>query len=306
MVSRQELYTKSRVYSWATKVDFMLNSLGGFKDITNSNVSFLWDQNYILTLEPRKLHPLLEASGANGYRLTINATDTAGNAEELGIKLAYALLCIAIDKNWGMALSWTDSPLPCRVIDRTISPGLNLQGFGSSNNHIAATDFIKALDEAFSHQSKVPYSLLLSMELCASSRIESNTRSKLIMLVSAFEDLAKQQDLSAELGTIVDELKSIVKVSSIEDDRIKSSLLGQIEGLKRESVRRAVRRLLTNAGLSNEDCQFVDKAYQARSKIVHEGQRIPELEAMIGHLDSLLKFIYGSMNGNVKSSSHIA
>lgn len=126
MVSRQELHDKPRVYSWATKVDFMLNSVGGFKDITNGNVSFLWDQDYILTLEPRKLHPLLETGGATGYRLTINVTDTASDAEDLGIKLAYALLCVAIDKTWGMALSWPDSPLPCRVIDRTTSTGLTV------------------------------------------------------------------------------------------------------------------------------------------------------------------------------------
>lgn len=165
-------------------------------------------------------------------------------------------------------------------------------------NHVAAVDFVKALDESFSQHSEVPYSLFLSMELCASSRIASNNRSKLIMLVSAFEALAKQQDLSAELGTTVDELKSIVRASSIEDGGIKSSLLGQIEGLKRESVRRAVRRLLATVGLSDEDCQFVDKAYQARSKIVHEGQRVSELDAMNGRLDSLLKFIYSSVNGD--------
>lgn len=295
MVSRQELHDKRNVYSWATKVDFMLNNVGGFKDIANSNMSLLWNPDYILTLEPRKLHPLLETNGTTGYRLTISATDTASKAEAIGIKLAYALLRVAIDKNWGMALSWPDSPLPCRVIDRTVSIGPTFQGFGSVTRHVAVTDFVQALDESFSHHSEVPYSLFLSMELCASSRFENNSRSKLIMLVSAFEALAKQRDLSTELETTVKNLKSVVQESNIEDDGIKSSLLGQIENLKRESVRRAVRRLLAEAELSDNDCKFVDKAYQVRSKIVHEGHRVPELDAMNARLDSLLRVVYHSM-----------
>ena len=54
MVSRKDILEKSRIYSWATKVDFTLNSRGGFKDLDNANVSLLWDQDYILTLESRK------------------------------------------------------------------------------------------------------------------------------------------------------------------------------------------------------------------------------------------------------------
>jgi hypothetical protein len=292
MVSRQELRDKPTVYSWATKVDFMLNRVGGFKDIADANVSLLWRQDHILTLEPRKLHPQLETGGATGYRLTINATQTAREAEDLGTKLAYALLCVAIERNWGMALSWPDSPLPCRVIDRTASTGFTSQGFGSVTSHLAAAEFVRALDDAFTRHSEVPYSLLLSMELCASSRLESNNRSRLIILVSAFEALAKQRDLSRELGPTVIKLKSIVKASSLEDDGLKSSLIGQIEALKRESVRRAVRRLLADAGLSQEDRQFFDMAYQARSKIVHEGQRVPVLAAMNGRLNALLKVVY--------------
>ncbi len=292
MPSRKDIRNKPNVYSWATKVDFMLNSVGGFKDLDSANVSLLWDQDYILTLERRKIHPQLEDAGAAGYRLTIDATDTASDAENLGTRLAYALLNVAIERQWGMSLSWPDSPLPCRVIDRTASMGASVQGFGSSTSHVQTNEFVAALETGFEHHSQVPYSLLLSMELCASSRFENNNRSKLIMLVSAFEALAGQQDLSSDLGPLVMDLRSTIETFRIEDADLKASLLGQLEGLKRESVRRAIRRLLINTKLSKEDRDFVDEAYQARSKIVHEGHRVPELDAMTAKLDSLLKQVY--------------
>lgn len=292
MISRNDIYAKKGVYSWAVKVDFTINSMGGFKDLSSVNTSLLWDQDYILRLETQKIHPQLEDAGATGYRLIIEATDTACDAEKLGVKLAYALLSIAIDKHWGMSLSWPDSPLPCRVIDRTASIGATMQGFGSVSSRINVSDFITGLEKYFTHHSNVPYSLLLSMELCASSHFENNNRSKLIMLVSAFEALAIQKDLSCELGSLLDDLKSIVNDFDIEDSSIKDSLLGQIGNLRRESIRRALKRLLNNAGLNEDDCKFVEEAYQARSKIVHEGHRVAELSLINSRLNSLLIKVY--------------
>lgn len=292
MLSRKDISDKPNVYSWATKVDFMLNSVGGFKDLDCAYVSLLWDKDHILTLEPRKIHPQLEDAGARGYRLTIDATDTASDAEDLGTRLAYALLNVAVRRQWGMSLSWPDSPLPCRVIDRTASTGASIQGFASSTSYMQTSEFVAALETGFDHHPQVPYSLLLSMELCASSRLENNNRSKLIMLVSAFEALARQRDLSSDLGLLVVALKSTIETFGIEDADLKASLLGQVEGLKRESVRRAIRRLLINTKLDKEDRDFVEEAYHARSKIVHEGHRVPELDAMTAKLDTLLKQVY--------------
>ena len=38
--------------------------------------------------------------------------------------------------------------------------------------------------------------------------------------------------------------------------------------------------------------KFIDEAYQARSKIVHEGQRIPELTIMTTRIDGIMQTIY--------------
>lgn len=294
MASKKEIYEKRNIYSWGAKVDFMINNRGGFSDLQNASISLLWDDNYILELEPRAIHPQFEQAGATGYRLTINATDTASDAENLGCKLAYALLSVAIDKRWGMSLSWPDSPLPCRVIDRTASVGATMQGFGTVTCPVKTSEFVEVLEKSFSEHDVIPYALLLSKELCASSHFENNSRSKLIMLMSSLEALAKQLDLSSELRETTDALKAIVNEAEIESQSLKDSLIGQINGLKRESVRRAIQRLLVDSQLSKSDRRFVDDAYQFRSKIVHEGLRVPELERINVRLEQILRKVYES------------
>lgn len=294
MVSRIDLDRKNNIYSWSVKIDFMLNSMGGIKDFSGDSLSFLWCHDYILTLECRKIHPQLEDAGAKGYRLTAHATETACAAESLGVKLAYSLLSLAVVKNWGLSLSWPDSPLPCRVIDRTAAKGDVMQAFGSATHHVDTLHFISEIEKAYSIHQSVPPSLLLSMELCTSSHFENNERSKLIMLVSAFEALAAQLDLSEIVEPLIYELQSKVREYNFEDPSLRDSILGQISNLKRESVRRAIKRLLARIDLTEDDRDFVDIAYQARSAIVHEGRRVPELHLINARLNSLLKKLYSS------------
>ena len=289
MPSRLEISAKPRVYGWAAMVDFTVNSVGGFKELGQGKTSLLWSRDLILTLEPRKIHPDLEGAGAKGFRMTVEATDTASDAEKLGLRLAYAILAVAIDRSWGVSLSWPDQPLPCRVIDRTASKGLTAQGFGSVTSHADTQSFVAAIDTAF--ENEVPYKVLLSMELCASSRSENDNRAKLIMLVSAFEALATQNDLSTELESLIVRLKDDVTTAKL-DQSLESSLLGQIDNLRRESVSRAIQRFMKEMGFDDRETKFVGSAYSARSKVVHEGRRVPELDAMVNQLDHILRQIY--------------
>ena len=210
----------------------------------------------------------------------------------MGAKVAYALLDFCIQRRWGVELSWPDSPLPCRVIDRTTGPSITCQGFATAIGHVKVSEFANALESSFSHHKKIPYSLLLSMELYASSHFENNQRSKLIMIMSSLEALAGQKDLADMLGTTIKDLKYVVKESAIQDQRLKNSLMGQIENFKRESVRGAIQRLLKDSQISEEDITFVDQAYSARSKIVHEGKRIPELSILNSKLENILISVY--------------
>lgn len=287
-----DLATKPHVYSWSTKIDFEVNSVGGFQDFEGTPACLNWDQNLILVLERRTIHPHFEASGTTGYRLILDAAQTACEAEELGRRLACALLKFAIGKTWGLRLAWQDTPLPCRVIDRTASRGFESEGFVSGHERIALSDFTNELDEAFSALRQAPCNLLLSMELCASARFESDNRARLILLVSALEALAERLDLTGRIGGLVSELEELVIGRLSNDERLKNSVLGQVRQLQRESSRQSIRRLLTAAELSDADIGFVDDAYSARSKIVHEGLRIPELNIMAGRFEEILRRLY--------------
>lgn len=292
MPSTEDISTKPHVYSWSTKVDFILNSVGGFKDLDSDSARVPWRENLILTLEKQDIHPNLVGAGATGYRFTLEATETACEAEELGKRLACALLKVAIDRQWGLRLSWPDTPLPCRVVDRTASRGATMQAFASVTGHLTLADFASTLQETFKKLSKAPYRLLLSMELCASARFEADNRAKLVLLVSALEAIAEQQNFDTELTELITNLSKIISDFTIAEASLKESLLGQVQNLKRESSRRAIKRKLREAGLSVQELAFVEVAYGARSKVVHEGLRVPELNAMTTELDRIIQRVY--------------
>jgi hypothetical protein len=95
-----------------------------------------------------------------------------------------------------------------------------------------------------------------------------------------------------KLGSLITDLKKIITHSDIEDDHLKNSLKGQVDGLKRESIRSSIKRLLSDSGINDDDKKFVDEAYKARSQIVHEGQRVPELSVMNSRLENILISVY--------------
>ncbi|WP_213994838.1 HEPN domain-containing protein [Arsukibacterium sp.] len=292
MISKADISNKANVYSWGVKIDFIISSQGGFSDVNDASFSMLWNHDLILTLEPRTIHPHLTDSGSKGFRLIINATHTASEAENVGARVAYSLLDFCIQMGWGVELSWPDSPLPCRVIDRTAGARITAQCFATSINHSNVSAFAIALEKSFSHYDQIPYSLLLSMELFAASHFEGNHRSKLIMIMSSLEALATQNDITDQLGTTIKDLKAVIDKSTIQDDRLKNSLRGQLDGLKRESVRSAIKRLLNDCNIDKDDIDFVDNAYSARSKIVHEGRRVPELSALNSRLENIVRSVY--------------
>lgn len=65
-----------------------------------------------------------------------------------------------------------------------------------------------------------------------------------------------------------------------------------VQNLKREYSRRAIKRKLRDVGLSEEELAFVEIAYGAKSKVVREGLRVPELNAMTAELDRIIQRVY--------------
>jgi len=153
-------------------------------------------------------------------------------------------------------------------------------------------DFVGKLERDFEKHEEAPYQILLSMELFCSSKLENNDKSKLIMLVSALETLVVQRNLETEIGNIVEKLLEVAEESDIEDSGLKASIIGQVKNLTRESIRRALKRLLKENEFKPEEISFVEEAYTARSAIVHDGKRVPELSKMNSELETILVRIY--------------
>lgn len=287
MADLEDIASKPHVYSWSTKVDFVLNSAGGFKGLEAESTAVPWQQPFVLTLRNTEIHPNLAGAGASGHQLVLDAAETACEAEELGKRLTLALLKLAADKHWGMRLSWQDTPLPCRVVDRTSAPGARLQAFLSVTGHISIEEFAELLEATFNRVQQTSYRLLLAMELLASARFETDNRAKLVLSVSALEAVSEQRDLTEALEPAVAALVSVAR-DTLADKALQDSVIGRIREFRRESVRQAIRRTVRSAGCSESDLASVEEAYGARSKILHEGRRIPEIGLIVGTLEGVL------------------
>lgn len=297
MPTKSEVVDKTNVYSWSAKVDFTLGRGYALEELSGDTV-FVWESPYVVALSRRRIHPDLESAGTTGYRLVVNAESTAGAAEVLGLHLAFGLLWMGVTQHYAIGLEWPESPLPCRVIDRTASSGISLQGFGSVSRRLQLAEFVSRLEQGF---SKAPAHLLprllVSMELYCGSKLETSKRARFVMLISALEAISEQ----APTGEKVEKIVETVLVPAIHgaqfEQNTQDSLIGRIRELKRESARGAIRRLLREYGFESADLQLIDSAYMLRSSIVHEGRRVPELDAAISQVEPILSSLYARTSG---------
>lgn len=289
---KSQIDKKLSVYPWAVKVDFFVNERAQFKDFDGNQLSVLWEEDLILELKSQSASKLNSSREGKAYTLIAKATNSAAAAEAIGVKLAYCLLKFCIDKEWGITLSWPDTPYPCRVLDRGVGSQLNISGSVQAINPVDVSAFASGVSCAYTDYDSVPESVLLSMELFAASSFEFNQRTKLIMQVSSLEALAKQKDFSFELDGTIKELLKIVRNNNQIEGGLKSSLCGQIENLKRESIRQALKRLLKEQNMKDSDIKFIEKIYNIRSSIVHDGERIADLQSYNLELSTLLRRLF--------------
>lgn len=228
MPTKKGIQNKPYAYPWAAVVEFVVGPLCGVRDSESELPAPLAinDGWHVAQLESVEIDPELKRAGHRGFRLTVEAEDTACGAESIGVRLIYALLALAVEQKWGLTLVSQDTPLACRVVDRNAPKGPTLQAFATVTQYISKADFESKVRAGFQrYTEEVPYRLLLSMELFAASMLEEPSRSKLVMLVSALEALAEQGDLSHDLGQVVTKLLDVVRSSEV-DDGLRKSLEG--------------------------------------------------------------------------------
>lgn len=147
---------------------------------------------------------------------------------------------------------------------------------------------------------EVHSSLLLSMELFASSRFEASTQGRFIALVSALEPLASPQDLPQSMVQFIDGIVEQAKRQDFDTEGPASgrdSLLGRLQLLRKESIRTALLRTVRGAIPDEHVAKLIDHAYGMRSRILHHGHHEPYLDALIRHSENAVRMVYSGMLG---------
>ena len=263
----------------------------------DGEVCLLTEGDFIVRLKPEK-----KAKAQDGVRLrritaTIEGFGAACKAEEMGLRLSLALLWCAVSTKHHLKLDY-HTPQPCVVFDRT--HGSSRVGSYDEVN-LTLTKSLGAIDEAInqvlSKEVKCDPCLLISMELYASSELESTERAKFVSLVSSLEPLAKQESYhNAELDEAVNQFTSQVKGLSSLDGAVKDSVAGRAYELKRQSISKSIECLIANHFPGDSAVlKIVSEAYGIRSKILHEGLFDADLVAKSRQLREILRHIYSQM-----------
>ena len=263
------------------------------------NVTILIDDGTLASFEPGRV---LDWEGGKRYQVEVCGFPTASEAEDAGMRTAQALLLTAISLNFGLRLNY-HSHEPPTVFDRTVSTGNGVWGeaFASWPQDVVLGELTKAMSVPLRDRR-----LLLSMELFVAAALESNDRARFVMVVSALEPLAAQQDLGSEVGTLVDTLASQVDDASTLSSGLKDSLRGRLLQLKHESVRQALKRLCTGWLPGDQEAWLkLDQAYALRSQMLHEG-RPTDLDILLADetrtVSNLLRRVYQQAFGYVLRS----
>ena len=89
----------------------------------------------------------------------------------------------------------------------------------------------------------------------------------------------------------IKELKSIISKKNY-DDKIKNSILGRLDGLKKESVSQSIKRTIEKYfPNNNETLETIIDAYNTRSKILHEGLIDPDINIKNYKVEEIIRQI---------------
>lgn len=128
---------------------------------------------------------------------------------------------------------------------------------------------------------------LLAFEMYSSSFFDASLRSRFVTLVTAVEALLERRERCTTVDRLVEQFKDSVQMSSI-DEPTKTSIIGGLENLKRESITQAG-RLLADRLIPDETFDGQSSAdlfaycYSVRSQILHSG-KVEEVSVDMPHL----------------------
>ncbi len=270
-----------------------VQTAGAFGRVENAEISL--PTGAFVTLAPARSAPW---DGGRKYSMTLEGFPTAAAAESAGRRLVQAVLWMAVSSDAPLRLDYK-SYEPFSVFDRTRSGGTRVEGYGEV---FFQPDMIFGeIKEAYAKVRKPDPTLLLSMEIFASARLEASDRARFLAVVSALEPLAGERPLGAGADQFVESCLKILKKSPDLTQEVRSSVEGRIRQLRTESIRQALRRTIRDALPGRPDApKVIDEAYALRSQIVHFGRPTDldlDLERESQRVSNIVREIYSVLLG---------
>jgi hypothetical protein len=261
---RIKIVTRPEKRRYGAKLVFQVLEKGFLGNL--EHVTILLDDGAYATLATER-----QASWEGGQRfsLMLEGFPTASLAEEHGRRLVQGLLWTSVCLNFGVRLNYNTHE-PTTVFDRLRSGGMSC--WGEMSTSFPPNWVIDRLRAGYTLPKLVDRALLLSMEIFCSAHLESSDRAIFLSTVSALEPLACSEPLGPAVDAFVNEcLAQIERAEEIQTEQ-RQSLRGRLIGLKKESIRQALKRLI-RVKIPDDPAApaIIDEAYNLRSQLIHQG-----------------------------------
>lgn len=289
---RAVIFGKPEKRPYGARLEFQVLH-GGFLG-NMEKVAILFDSGAVASLDPAR-HTSWEAGRRFEFRL--EGFSTAAAAEAQGRQLSQAILWMAISLNYGLRLSYRTQE-PAAVFERLRSPGASVWAEGSLswNPQVVLEQFFTGFGAPIADSRT-----LLSMEIFASSSLETSDRATFLTAISALEPLGEEQALGQGVDAFVERCLLSLRTAASIDQQHRASLEGRLNELRRESVRQALRRFITTRLPDHPNApEVVDSAYRLRSELIHHGRVSDydtDLAAETRKISNLLRVIYSRSLG---------
>ena len=213
--------------------------------------------------------PLATSGAEDVHVFTLFAFRTQAEAEKSARRLVQSLLWMSACMDAPLAFAY-EANEPATVFDRTTLPAMTIKGH--TEIALPAKPVFSEISDTFAGTAEPDPALTLSMELFASSGLESSERARFLALVSALEPLAIAQSYGAAVDKFVSETRGALAENPGISAEVKETVRGQLDSLRREPMARALRRIVSGLAAPADAVAIVSEAYELRNQIMVTGR----------------------------------
>jgi hypothetical protein len=237
-----------------------------------------------------------QANNLKRVTATLEAFSSPSEAERVGRWFAASLLWVAVSKRVTLTFERWYGDEPVALFERDRSPGFSVRAEGRAFWPVSTDEFCSLAEQLFRSQPEVSTDLLVSMQFYAAARLEVTQIARFVTLMTALEALSVQRDYGDQVAAVLDslalELDAHESLAGDAQTSLRQSLMGRMRQLRQESVRQAILRTVKTYSEGGEVVRFIDEAYGVRSKILHEGARVANLDDLIQRTESIIRSLY--------------